>query len=263
MGRLYLNSTRLERLAHELSPKELAILTTLRQLRLVSATQLERLHFQGDTGRNRRRVLQSLAERGMVVRLDRVVGGRRAGSAGYLYALGAGGQRLLSQGQDLRVRRPVTPGAPFVAHTLAVTELAVRLSEVARKGSVEVLGFEAEPRCWRRHPGPGGGIVTCKPDAFIRLGIGAFEDSWFLEVDRATEGPATINRQLDAYRRYWASGIEQSRRGVFPRILWTVPNERRYQAIVDILGRQPAETWQLHLVTLYDNAIPMLTEGQS
>jgi hypothetical protein len=199
-----------------------------------------------------------MTERGLICRLDRVVGGRRAGSAGFLYSLGVAGLRLLLVSQDGPVRRPSTPGAPFVAHALAVTELAVRLREAERQGGFQILDFQAEPQCWRKHPGPGGGSEICKPDAYVRLANGAFEDSFFIEVDRSTENISTLTRKLDAYRRYWSSGIEQAKHGVFPRVLWLVPNERRHQVVVDACNRQPADAWQLHQVTLYDDAIGLM-----
>jgi hypothetical protein len=254
---------RLEQLADTVTPKELAILSTLRQVRLASAAQLERLHFTETFPRYRRQVLQSMTERGLVTRLDRVVGGRRSGSAGYLYGLGVAGQRLLLQGEGVRVRRPTTPGAPFVSHALAVTELATRLREAERRGQVEVLDLQTEPDCWRRHPGPGGGSVVCKPDGYVRLGAGAFEDSYFMELDLATESPSTLDRKLDAYRRYWTSGIEQSRRGVFPRVLWIVPDLRRHQVVTDAISHQPAEAWQLHLCTLFEDAVGLMVGATS
>ena len=263
MSRSYINTIRLEQLADSITPKERAILTTLRQVRLASASQIQRLHFIDTTARNRRQVLQSMAERGLVTRLDRVVGGRRSGSAAYLYGLGVAGQRLLVQSEGIRVRRPVTPGAPFVRHALAVTELAVRLYSTERRGGVDILDLQTEPLCWRRFPGPGGGGDICKPDAYIRLGLGAFEESYFIELDLASESPGTLDRKLDVYRRYWASGMEQSRRGVFPRVLWLVPDLRRHQVVVDACGRQPAEAWQLHHVTLFEDAVGLMTGGES
>jgi hypothetical protein len=261
MRRTYLSSARIEELRGDLSPKEMAIIKSLNQLRLASASQLERLHFPGDSARNRRRVLQAMTERGLLFRLDRVIGGQRAGSSGFQYSLGVAGKRILAEHQGVRIRQATATGSPFQAHTLAVTEVAVRLYEAERAGLVEVLDFQGEPHCWRRYPGPGGASVTCKPDAYVRLGIGQFSDSYFIEVDRGFESPETLAKKANEYRRYWASGIEQSWRGVFPRVLWTTPDERRYQTLVDILGRQPAESWALHLTTTYDNAISIMTEG--
>jgi len=263
MSRSYLNSVRIEELKSDLSPKEEAILTALGELRLATAGQLERLVFASDSGRDRRRVLQAMTDAGLLTRLERTIGGQRAGSSGFVYALSVAGRRILAQGTGVPVRQGSAPGSPFVAHTLAVAELAVRLYEAERRGLIEVLDFEGEPHCWRRHTGPGGGQAICKPDAYVRLGIGEFADSYWLEIDNGTEAPSTLAKKMTEYRRYFASGVEQSWRGVFPRVLWTVPDERRYQTVVDVCSRQPAESWQLHQVVIYDDAIATMTEGQA
>ncbi len=258
MSRSYINAVRLEQLADAITPREGAILVTLQQVRIASAAQLERLHFKNETSRHRRNVLASMAERQLVTRLDRTIGGRRAGSACYLYGLGVAGQRLLGQPHGAKVRRPSTPGAPFVAHALAVTELVIRLREAERPGGLEVLEVQTEPQCWRRHPDPGGGTTICKPDAYVRLGVGEFEDSYFLELDRGFESPSTLARKLDAYRHYWSSGLEQSWRGVFPRVVWVTPDLRRQQVVSDACGRQPAESWRLHVVTIFEDAVGLM-----
>lgn len=258
MSRDYLNSASLTRLRDDVSERDLAIMETVARLRLVSADQIQRLHFPGDPSRNRRRVLQSLTDRRLVARLDRVVGGHRSGSAGYLYRLDVAGLQLLATRHGRRLRRPSTPGAPFIRHVLATSELYVGLTEASRQGAVELLEFQAEPAAWRPFPGRGGGTATLKPDAYVRLGLGEYEDSWFVEIDRGSESQSTIAAKLGVYRAYWSSGREQARRGVFPRVLWLVPSERRRQLIVDTCSRQPAESWQLHQVTLFDDAVGLM-----
>jgi len=257
----YIDSIRLSHLAGDLTDRELEILRTLERIRLASGRQLERLHFRPDTDRNRRRVLQSLSDRRLIARLDRTVGGKRSGSAGYVYVLDIAGRRLLSRLEGRTVRRPSTPGAPFVRHILAVSELYVQLIEAERRGETELLDFQAEPAAWRRYPGRGGGSALCKPDAYLRLGSGEYEDSWFVEVDRGTENTSTLTAKLDTYRAYWSSGQEQARRGVFPRVLWLVPHDRRHQVVVDTCGRQPADSWTLHLVTLFEGGVGLMTGG--
>jgi Replication-relaxation len=257
----YIDSTRLTHLTDEVTDREFDILRSLERLRLASGRQLERLHFRPDVDRNRRRVLQSLSDRRLVARLDRTVGGKRSGSAGYVYSLDIAGRRLLSRLEGRAVRRPSTPGASFVRHILAVSELYVQLVEAERRGETELLDFQAEPAAWRRYPGRGGGTAVCKPDAYVRLGSGEYEDSWFVEVDRGTENTSRLTGKLDAYRAYWSSGQEQARRGIFPRVLWLVPDDRRYQVVVDTCGRQPADSWALHRVTLFEGGVGLMTGG--
>jgi hypothetical protein len=133
---------------------------------------------------------------------------------------------------------------PFLTHTLAVTETYVRLIEAHRLGQLTFTGFEAEPACWRRFAGPGGGRVTLKPDAFLTVELGRYEDRWFIEVDRGTESPATLLRKLETYRRYWQTGTEQARFGVHPRTLWLVPDAKRYETLIDVLGRYRQQATQ-------------------
>ena len=68
-----------------------------------------------------------------------------------------------------------------------------------------------------------------------------------------------MTTKLDTYRAYWSSGTEQADRGVFPRVLWTVPDQRRAQVLIDCCGRQPAEAWSLFMVTLFEGAVGLMT----
>lgn len=134
----------------------------------------------------------------------------------------------------------------------------MRLVEASRSGRIELLEFTTEPRCWRSFPGRGGGRAVLKPDAFVRIASGDYEDAWAIEVDLGTESPTTITNKLDVYRAYWSSGIEQANRGVFPRVIWTVPDQRRAEVITDRCGRQPAEAWSLFMVTLFEGAVGLM-----
>jgi len=143
-----------------------------------------------------------------------------------------------------------------------VTELFVQLREAARGGGLELLDFDAEPACWRTFTGLGGARTTLKPDAFVRVGLADFEDSYFVEVDRATHSGPSVARKLTLYRRYWQSGREQSRRrGVFPKVLVLVPSEARRSALVDVASAQPAESWPLFQIVHYEQALRVFRGG--
>lgn len=226
-------AARLVRLAAGLGERDRAVLESVARLRLVCTRQLERLHFIASTpladARSCRRTLARLAEQGLVVRLDRRVGGVRAGSAGYLWSLGVAGQHLLTRSGPAggrQLRRPWTPSAPFVAHRLATSELYVRLVEGMRAGSGELVRYHAEPDCWRRFTGPGGEAATVKPDAYAVTASGDYEHAWFIEVDLATESPQVLGRKCRSYLAYWRSGREQAVRGVFPLVVFVVPTRR-------------------------------------
>jgi len=265
-----ITSRRAELLTERLSERDLAIVATLDRLRLASSLQIERLH-QADSNavanaRQIRRILQKLVRLGVLIRLDRRIGGVRAGSSAYVYALDVGGQRIASASGPAggsRLRRPWTPGYAFLAHRLAITELYVELVEAERSGSCDLLAYDAEPLSWRRFPRPEGGYLTLKPDAFLRLGLGQFEDSYFVEIDRGTESLPAVGRKLLAYRRHWQSGREQARLGVYPRVLFVVHDATRREAIMDLIRRQPAEAQPLFDVVLEDAALSTLTAREA
>jgi hypothetical protein len=249
----------LEELAGSLSDTDRAVLDSLARVRVATGRQLERLHFAGrpSSARQARRHLARLAERRLVCRLDQRIGGVRGGSSGFVYTLDAIGQRLLAASLPRQPRRPWTPSRAFTAHALAVTDLYVGLTEAERQGQADLVAFTAEPACWRSSvDGP------LKPDAFIRTAAGQWEHAWFVELDLGTEAPVTLSRKCEAYRRYWQSGTEQERHGVFPRVLFVVPDEDRKTVLVDVLVRQPAEAWTLFQVVLQDAAVRVLCGGR-
>jgi hypothetical protein len=261
MSRPYVTAKRLVELERTTSDRDRAVLATLVRLRVATGAQLSRLHFTEVQPRQTRLALESLVRRHLAVRLPRLVGGVRAGSAGYVYALDAAGLRLVRPAR--RPGRPWAVGAAFLTHSLAVTELYVGLVEQERAGKVRLVDFATEPACWRSFYGPGGGRLVLKPDAFavLRLGDGRYEDRWFIEVDQGTESLPTIGRKCEAYRRYWQSGAELAHSEVFPRVLWIAPSVSRAEALVEVCGRQPAEAWQLFVVTTRDAAANRLMQG--
>ncbi|TDO30687.1 protein involved in plasmid replication-relaxation [Kribbella sp. VKM Ac-2527] len=258
MSRLYVTTKRLEALKHGLVGRDWMVLATLDRVRLATTGQLERLCFNDVSPRRVRQCLASLAERGVITRLARPVGGARAGSAGHVYTLDVAGSRLLHP--DRTPRRPDDPGRRLQAHSLAVTELYVRLVEADRTPELDLRDFTAEPVCWRPFAGAYGRSIL-KPDATVVTRQGRFEDRWFIEVDRATEGLAVIASKCEQYRRYWQTGTEQARFDIFPRVLWVVPDEHRKEAIVGVLGRQPTVSWPLFVVALFDDAVPRIAQG--
>lgn len=220
-----------EQLHSGLSGRDLAIVGQVADLRLMSARQIGAVHFPltehlGElaAGRACQRVLARLTREGLLVRLERRVGGVRAGSAGFIYGLGQAGQKVL--GLEGPRRRAYEPGGRFVDHTLAITGLVVQVIEASRKGSLEILSLQAEPHCHRRFSGLGGPSVL-RPDLFLALGVGELEMRWFVEVDRGTESLPVVLAKCRAYEAYYRSGREQSAHGVFPRICWVVPGEAR------------------------------------
>jgi hypothetical protein len=252
----YITRARAAEVLASLSVREHAIVETLRSLSLASGSHIRRLHFADaatpETGaRLCRRTLGRLSELRVIARLDRRVGGTRGGSEAHVYALD-----LASQDFSARRRRPRTPGSAFVAHALDIAELYVRLWEAARDG-LEVVTVSPEPSCWRTYPGPAG-PQWCKPDLFVRVAVGDYEDDWFIEVDRATQSASVLHRKAAVYAAYWRAGV----RDPFPLVLFTAPDDRRRRFVADVLGRLPADVRPLFRVALFDDAVRLISAGQ-
>jgi Replication-relaxation len=271
MSGRYLTRAALRELEAKLTVRDLAILQQVADLRFVSGSQLTRLHF-GDSddpaanARAARRALLRLVRLGALERLPRPVGGVRSGSAGFVYYLGLGGQALAaSHGwqPERRGRRSLTPGTLFVRHALQVSELHTQLVEADRSRSVELLALNAEPACWRSWGGSGNLRQILKPDSYVQLGVGDYEDSYFIEVDQATEGSRAIERQLQLYAGYYQSGAEQKRRGVFPISLWLAPTLERASVIADCVQRLPTSEHELFRVARFDDALNLMLEPKT
>jgi hypothetical protein len=267
MTRRYVTAKRVADLERNLTPRDTAIVSTLDRLRVATTQQLRRIDFHDLTPRSAARqapaVLASLAERQIVVKLERQVGGVRAGSRAAVWSLDLAGQRLASACGPAGgpSRKPWTPSLAFLAHRLAVSEGYASLAESCRDGAADLLDFNTEPLCWRRYASSFGGTRSLKPDAYVRLGVGAVERGAFVEIDRATESSATLTGKLQAYRQYWETGREQERRGYFPRVVFAVPDEDRKAVLVGLFADQPEDTWPLWQVVLADTLSNALIAG--
>jgi hypothetical protein len=133
----------------------------------------------------------------------------------------------------------------FIDHALQVAELHTLLVQADRSRTVELLVLDGEPACWRSYAGTHGQRRALKPDSYVRLGAGDYEDSYFIEVDMGTEGSRALERKLRDYLAYEASGVEQAERGVFPKTLWLVPDAEREQAISACTLRLPHSAQRL------------------
>lgn len=253
----------LHALIESLSAQDRHILELIADFRLVTGAHILRLFFhdRGESGaRAGRRCLERFVRLGLVRRLERRIGGVRAGSSSFIYCLDSLGQRVLNL--DGPRRRLNEPSAAFVKHTLAVADLYVELIEAARASNgAEVLGYETEPDCWRRF-GRAAGEHVLRPDLYVRIGIGELEYRWFVEVDRATEHLPAIIRKSTVYHDYYHAGVEQDRTGSFPRVLWATTTDQRADAIAAALSATTLTT-QIFRVDRLETAARTLTEPRS
>jgi hypothetical protein len=79
------------------------------------------------------------------------------------------------------------------------------------------------------------------------LAAGEIEDCWAVEVDKATEHLPTLKRKCEAYVDFHQRG-QLGPHGVMPRVLITVPDEKRREAVATMLNKLPADT-VLHVTT--------------
>ncbi len=249
-------------IGQRLSARERACLDDVARLGTATGRQLERLHYDpSEAGRRTARIeLRQLSDLGVLERLTRRIGGVRGGSRGYVYALGVTGQRILYP-ERIRYREPWTPKPSYLRHALTVSDLYVRLRETERTGALQLVAYDAEPRCWRSFFGPGGGVVTLKPDAYTVVYQGDFEDRAFVEVDLSTEDGPRIMTKARCFIGYWRSGKEQEASGMFPLVCWVTETEERRVFIARILDRLPEAERALFTVTTRDDFINHITAG--
>lgn len=230
---------RLDSIIANLTELDRQVIDTLAVVRMASGNQLNRLFWPTTPSGARvsRRRLKRLTDLRVLTRLHRQVGGNKGGSQGFTYALDVNGQRIAQSLHHNTIRRP-TPSDSFVDHTLGVTETYVVLRTQPR---IELLDWDPEPGCWRSFTGPAGRTITLRPDAFIRWGVGEWELSAFVEIDRATEHPGRIVRKADQYVRYWRTGTEQRAEGVFPTVLWLTPTKQRAEVLRRALDGHESE----------------------
>lgn len=268
MTRHYVSTAALRELAAQLTPRDLAMIHSVCELRFVSTSQLNRLHgdqevSEASRARATRRALVRLAALDCLVKLPRRIGGGRSGSDDSVVRLGLAGQRIaIEQGwlSAARTRRSAVPGSMFVSHSLAVAEVHTQLVEADRLGRLELIERSAEPACWRSYGGIG--IVAgrqLKPDSFVRFAVNGWEYSVFVELDNGTEGSRTIGKKLWSYIAYHRLGIEQERYGVFPKVQWLTTTPSRVDLIEAEIEQLPKGGRELFGVALASDAVEAIT----
>lgn len=260
-------------LTEQLTERDVAALRTLRSHRLATTTQLQRWHFTAEPPggfadrrtalRVAQRVLRRLERHRLVARLYQRIGGVRRGSDSTVWQLDVRGDRLLSVLDGDKRRRYVEPRKAFVAHTIAVTELATRLVEATSIGRLEGATLTGEPANWKRFTGRHGQMEILKPDLQAVTVFGDYEDHWLFEMDRATEHPGVVVRKAQIYERYAATGAYQTDHGVFPAVLWVVPDEARQQALKRALRAARGIATEVHRVITDADFVPTVLAGSA
>lgn len=266
----YLTPARLHHISHELTDTDWKLLEFVASNRLASGSHLTRAFWQTSdrnsaAARAARRTLARLRDWRVLEALPQRIGGVRAGSSGMVYAVGVAGAKLLAVRGE-HSKRLEAPSALYVAHVLDCTETVVRLHEAHRQQRLDLIEVQPEPACWRAFAGPMGARIILKPDVFLRLAAGPDgeqEDRWFIEVDRATASRGTLQAKLARYLAHFRTGTEQHAHGVYPRVLWSAPEQQRAKRIRKLVHDLPAEAQQLFSVCTFDEAVEFLAAEAS
>jgi hypothetical protein len=245
-----------ERVLEGLSARDWDVIQTVYRMHLAVGSQLERLHFHSLLSERSRSVVRGLALKRLVdlhvlITLDRRVGATDRSPRELCYALDVNGYRVLRiranrESPDVPVRRPWLPGDRFVRHTLAVTELFVRLVELSRGGAFVLSMYQAKHEAhWPN--GLGGWL---RPDAFVQLrhpqGTGYWQ-YWWYEADRGTESLPTLQAKLLSYLDFAQRG-QLGPDGIVPRVIVGVLTAKRQAVVaawVDSLSAPAAELFRV------------------
>nr|WP_325239683.1 replication-relaxation family protein [uncultured Oscillibacter sp.] len=263
-----LSRQQLEEAATRLSDRDRVILTAAQRYRYLLTGQIQRLYFADAATpsaalRAASRTLKKLLAMGLIGHLDRRIGGVRAGSGGFVWHLTHAGERLLRlRKQSASPMRPYTEPSPyFLAHTLAVADIAIQLTELCREQfGVKLTALQPEPECWRSYS-EYGTITALKPDLFAVTVSGQYEDRWFIEVDLDTESPAKITAKSEKYHKYYRTGLEQEETGVFPLTVWIVPSRERKEKLTAYIREAFNKQPKLFAVITQDELRGLICQG--
>lgn len=236
------------------SPAHTALLAHLLVLRFATTTQLARLErptygSSRSALRQTTRHLTALESAGLVLRLDRRVGGWPGGSGPAVWALTTSGYRHATGTKGTR-QRPRLLSTTFLEHLLAVAETRVVVAETVRSIDGAGVRVDHEPDCWRTYLGMLGQRLTLRPDLRLEITTREFRDSYFLEIDRATENPARVIAKCRQYQHYRRTGLEQQAAGAFPAVLWIVPYPKRRDQLTHHIQEAQLTTGMFHVLTL-------------
>lgn len=244
-----LSQKRLMELETVLGKRDKEVLLAIQRHRYLLTGQVQRLIFTDAATataalRAASRCLRKLKDLGLACTLSRRIGGVRAGSGSLVWYISHAGERLLRlrDHKPAPVRRFFEPSPYFLAHTLAVSEISLQLTELCREQDMVLSALQPEPECWRSYS-EHGTHLSLKPDLYAVTVSGEYEDRWFFEVDLDTESPAKVIEKCQRYHQYYRSGLEQKAAGVFPLTVWVVPDtgrrDRLTAAIRTAFDKQP------------------------
>lgn len=256
---------RIRRSADSLLPREAAILTMLAALRVATADQLARVVFRDKSRptslRLAHRHISRLTDRGLIRSHPNLSPSHRSGPHDHVHVLTAQGTRVIGRAHGLGIgqRKSWHPSASRLEHWLTIGDLYVGLVEASQDDAFTIIKFDAEGDARRQYLDAAGRTRTIQPDAFVYLKTRDMLLSWFVEVDRGSENPGRISEKCRAYRNYELADLEYQQHGVFPGVMFIVPDEHRKQKIDRVIAAQPADARGLFWVSTETEAVKLLT----
>ena len=247
-------------------PMQARLLALVAAHRFATTTQLARLTAleyasPASALRQTQRHLASLAQQRLLTNLERRVGGWQGGSAVTIWAATTRGQRLVAadegEGEVPRRQRPREVSTTFLDHLLAITEVRTSIEEAVRQQTDTEATVALEPECWRTRLGPSGQPQVLRPDLAVTVTSPAYEDRYLVEVDRATENPGRVIATCWRYQEHHAQAGDG---GVFPLVVWLVPNDRRRHRLERAIAHSTGLLRDLFRVIRLDQ-LPTLIHG--
>ena len=249
-------------------PMQARLLALVAAHRFATTTQLARLTAleyasSASALRQTQRHLASLAQQRLLTSLERRVGGWQGGSAVTIWAATTRGQRLVAVDEGEKVprrQRPREVSTTFLDHLLAITEVRTSIEEAVRQEADTEAAVALEPECWRTRLGPSGQPQVLRPDLAVTITSPAYEDRYLMEVDRATENPGRVIATCWRYQEHQAASSQASDGGVFPLVVWLVPDDRRRHRLERAIAHSTGLLRDLFRVIRLDQ-LPTLIHG--
>lgn len=251
-----------------LTNRDYEVLSLLNRCRYATTKQLVELYFRENKPKTATRqanlLTKKLSNLGLIHHLVRRIGGVRAGSGSYIWYLthkGVKELRKIDSSIKLRLKNRYEPTRNHLKHQLFVTQIFVELKILEVDKKIILENFSFEPKCWRSFATLFSSF-TLKPDDFVRLTVGNFEDVYFFEADNATEHLGRVVAKCKQYIAYFNTGIEQRENSVFPMVVWLVPDEKRKLAMESRIREDLDAYWELFSVITLDEFSNFIQGGQ-
>ena len=249
-------------------PMQARLLALVAAHRFATTTQLARLTAleyasPASALRQTQRHLASLAQQRLLTSLERRVGGWQGGSAVTIWAATTRGHRRVAadEGEEVaRRQRPREVSTTFLDHLLAITEVRTSIEEAIRQETDTEAAIALEPDCWRTALSPSGQVQVLRPDLAVTITSPAYEDRYLVEVDRATENPGRVIATCWRYQEHQAASSQAGDGGVFPLVVWLVPNDRRRHRLERAIAHSTGLLCELFRVICLDQ-LPTLIHG--